>query len=229
MSVSPGADCVCVDVETSGTDPEQHAIVSVGIAVVRDGRIAHEWESRVQLFPGAVVDEQAMQVHGIPVEALEDAPTWPEAFATLREHAGDLPPVAHNAAFDQGFVAAALRRCGRDEDPWCTEEWTDTLALSRERFPQAGRHNLDALARRVGQEARVAGSAHEAGGDAALLAKVWLALGREADAARQGSLFDDSTPAQTGNDTPIPIREWLTNPDRVRARDDWLRTLGIEP
>ena len=74
----------------------------------------------------------------------------------LLEFIGDSPLVAHNAAFDFGFLNHELQRCGRDAV--CMSRMVDTLILARARHPGA-KHSLDALCtplRRRPQPARQA-------------------------------------------------------------------------
>ena len=112
-------------------------------------------------------------------------PRWPEsrvsptrrswnAFLAFVE---DAPLVAHNAAFDRGFVNHELGRTGRAGLP--ARQWIDTLEMAQKRFP--GLHNsLDSLCRRF----RISLAEREMHGaliDARLLAAVYLELrgGRE--------------------------------------------------
>jgi DNA polymerase-3 subunit epsilon len=55
---------------------------------------------------------------------------------------GDLPMVAHNAAFDKKFWQAELARCGQDG----SHAFACTLLLSRRLYPQAPNHKLGTLA-----------------------------------------------------------------------------------
>jgi DNA polymerase-3 subunit epsilon len=93
------------------------------------------------------------------------------------EFVGDARIIAHNAAFDRGFLNWELSNCNRVELP--AHRWVDTLDLAKQRFP--GMHNsLDALCRRF----KISLSEREKHGaliDAKLLAAVYLELkgGRE--------------------------------------------------
>ena len=79
-------------------------------------------------------------------------------------------------------------------------EWVDSWSLSRERFGgSAQRHGLDALARKVGVRARAKGAAHDAGGDAELLARCWLAWG----APKAVDLFGGEPKVEEGPMAPV--------------------------
>ena len=223
--LKPGDDCVCVDVETTGTDPEVHGIVAVGVTVVRNKQIERTWEQVVCPQAGTRYDERAMQVHGIEKERIEAAPAFEEVLEELDEIAGDLSPVAHNARFDQEFLGTELKRIGREDHRWCDYAvWMDTYGLSRERYPGNAKHGLDALAKRLKVQARASDEAHEAGRDTRILAEVWLRLGANDELGAQGSLFDAGKIAHTG---PVRILAWKRDESRVQARTKWLTTMGI--
>src|SRR5690606_20114430 len=90
--------------------------------------------------PGEVV-----RVHWLTREFLAQHKTCAEVVEHFLEFVGDAPLVAHNAAFDQGFINAELRRLGRPEH--ASERFVDTLMLAKKRFPGAS-CSLDALAKR---------------------------------------------------------------------------------
>ena len=80
--------------------------------------------------------------------------------------------MAHNAAFDRGFLNMELERCGRPPLP--ESRWTCTFQLAQKRFP--GMYNsLDALCKRyrVDTSSR---TVHGALIDTKLLALVYLEL-----------------------------------------------------
>jgi DNA polymerase-3 subunit epsilon len=122
---------------------------------------------------------EAERVHGLSTAFLRGKPKfeYPEVADAFLEFVGDAPIIAHNAAFDRGFLNWELSRCDRVEIP--DHRWIDTLALAKQRFP--GMHNsLDALCKRF----RISLSEREKHGaliDAKLLAAVYLELkgGRE--------------------------------------------------
>jgi DNA polymerase-3 subunit epsilon len=116
---------------------------------------------------------------------LRDHKRFGEVAHQLLEFIGDAPLVAHNAAFDQGFLNAELRRCGLH--PLGNERFVDTLAIARKRFPGAS-CSLDALAKRFQLDrygfdlaSRKNAGGHGALVDSRILAEVYLHLkgGRE--------------------------------------------------
>ena len=85
---------------------------------------------------------------------------------------GHCPLVAHNAAFDFGFLNHELGQCSRPSI--CMTRMVDTLALARGRHPGA-KHSLDALCTRYGVD-RSLRVKHGALIDAQLLAQVYVEL-----------------------------------------------------
>jgi DNA polymerase-3 subunit epsilon len=111
-------------------------------------------------------------VHGLSDIFLSDKPRFVEKAEELLEFIGDAPLVAHNAAFDFGFLNHELQRCARD--PICMSRMVDTLMLARSKHPGA-KHSLDALCARFGVD-RSQRVKHGALLDAQLLAQVYVEL-----------------------------------------------------
>jgi DNA polymerase-3 subunit epsilon len=181
---------IVFDTETTGVfadHPEvefRDRIVEIGcvelINLERTGREYH-----IYLNPERSVPDEVVRVHGLTRDFLMQHGKFAEIADEFLEFVGDAPLVAHNAAFDQNFLNAELRRLGRPEhDP---TRFVDTLVLARKRFPGAS-CSLDALARRYQLDrygfdltARKGAGGHGALIDARILAEVYLQLkgGRE--------------------------------------------------
>src|SRR5215216_6594221 len=115
---------------------------------------------------------EAQMIHGLTNLFLSDKPRFSEQVDALLEFIGDSPLVAHNAAFDFGFLNLELERCGRPAV--CMSRMVDTLTLARSRHPGA-KHSLDALCMRFGID-RSHRVKHGALLDAQLLAQVYVEL-----------------------------------------------------
>jgi len=105
---------------------------------------------------------------------LADKPRFHEADVcdAFLDFVGDAVLVAHNAAFDRGFVNAELERANRGA--LGESRWIDTLGLAQKRFP--GMYNsLDALCKRY-KISLAEREKHGALIDAQLLAAVYLEL-----------------------------------------------------
>jgi DNA polymerase-3 subunit epsilon len=170
---------IVLDTETTGLDPRQgHRLIELACVELEDfvptGRTFHRF-----IDPERDIDADAERVHGISRSFLADKPKFADAevAAAFLDFVGGAILVAHNAAFDRGFLNAELELAGHallDDG-----RWVDTLALAQQRFP--GMHNsLDALCRRY-KISLAEREKHSALVDARLLANVYLELkgGRE--------------------------------------------------
>jgi len=185
---------IVVDTETTGLDPRQgHRLIEIACVELEDfvptGRTFHRY-----VDPERDIDFDAERVHGLSRAFLSGKPKFadPEVAPAFLEFVGGAVLIAHNAAFDRGFVNAELAHAGHPE----LDElrWIDTMALAQQRFP--GMHNsLDALCRRF-KISLAEREKHGALVDARLLAHVYLELkgGRE----RVLDLTEAWRPAQAG-------------------------------
>lgn len=145
------------DVETTGLNPAYgHRVCEVACQRLRDGREVGRFEALVD--PERPISLGAFAVNGITAEMLAGAPPFAAVAAPLLALMDGAVLVAHNAAFDLGFLASELdiARLPPPEGPV-----VDTLTLARRtrRFPRNG---LQAVAAALAVEA---GTAHRAMGD----------------------------------------------------------------
>jgi DNA polymerase-3 subunit epsilon len=178
---------VVLDTETTGLDPRQgHRLIEVGCVELEDflptGRHFHRY-----INPERDVDADAERVHGLSRAFLDDKPVFgdQDVGPALLAFIDGAPIIAHNAAFDRGFINAELELAGL---PTVEETfWIDSLALAQSRFP--GMYNsLDALCKRF-RISLADRTKHGALIDAQLLAGVYLELrgGRETKLALERS------------------------------------------
>ena len=185
---------IVLDTETTGLDPRSgHRLIEVGCIELEDllptGRTFHRF-----VHPERDIDPGAERVHGISLASLAGKPLFaePDVCDALLEFIGDSPMIAHNAAFDRGFLNSELERAGRQILP--EHRWIDTLALAQKRFP--GMYNsLDALCKRF-KISLVERDKHGALIDARLLAGVYMEL--RGGQARALDLTQVSTGPATG-------------------------------
>jgi len=169
---------IVLDTETTGLDPlAGDRLIEIGCIELDNrfptGRVFHKY-----INPERDVPASAVAIHGISTDFLKDKPRFPDICEELLAFIGDAPLVAHNAAFDLGFLNAELERCGRP--PLGRERLVDTLMLARRRNP-AGPNSLDQLCLRYGID-NSRRTKHGALLDAELLAEVYVELigGRQA-------------------------------------------------
>ena len=169
---------IILDTETTGLDPRDHRVIEIACVEIEDfiptGRTFHRYVN-----PERLIEADAERVHGISNAFVASKPRFSDAEIcdAFLEFVGGAAIVAHNAAFDRGFVNAELGRAGRGLVP--ESRWICTYQLAQKRFP--GMYNsLDALCKRY----RISLTEREKHGaliDARLLASVYLELqgGRE--------------------------------------------------
>ena len=164
---------IVFDTETTGFKfSEGDRLVEIGcvelINRVETGRSFHAY-----YHPERGMPAEAHAVHGLSEAFLADKPIFAAGVAELLAFLGDAPLVAHNAAFDFGFLNGELGRCGFPSVCIRTR-YVDTLAIARTRHPGA-KHTLDALCSRYGID-RSHRVLHGALLDAQLLAQVYVEL-----------------------------------------------------
>lgn len=142
---------IVLDTETTGIDPRQgHKIIEIGCVELVNRRLTGK-HYHVYINPQRIVEQEAIEVHGITNEFLEDKPVFSTIVAEFLDYIRGAQLVIHNAAFDVGFIDHELSqlRAYRNEktNNICTV--LDTLALARRLHP-GQKNNLDALCRRYG-------------------------------------------------------------------------------
>lgn len=97
-----------VDLETTGLNPARnHRIVEIGVVLLDPQfRAVHEWQTLIN--PGR--DLGATDIHGITSDMVLDAPHFAEIAGDLHDLLQGSAVVAHNAAFDMGFLRSEFTR-----------------------------------------------------------------------------------------------------------------------
>jgi DNA polymerase-3 subunit epsilon len=156
-----------IDFETTGFGYKaDDRIVEIGLVVLNKNLNAiSTWSTLLnpQRDPGPV------GVHGIRREWLDDAPRFEDVYHDLGQLLEGNRLVAHNAAFDIGFLGSELERIGASSNlslvnPICT------LRLSKKFLPRMQRHRLSYLAFELGLETK---PNHSALTDAATTAELF--------------------------------------------------------
>lgn len=163
---------IVLDTETTGIDHKRgHRLIEIGCIEIEDllptGRTFHHY-----IDPEREIEADAIRIHGISNEKVRGKPKFADICDAFLDFVGDKRLIAHNAAFDRGFINMELERHGRM--PTADEQWLDTLEMARKRFPGAA-NSLDALCRRYAISLAER-DLHGALIDARLLASVYLEL-----------------------------------------------------
>ena len=163
---------IVFDTETTGLDPHSgDRMVEIGcvelVNRVETGETFHAYFNPQRDMPA-----QAEAVHGLSAAFLSDKPLFTALADDLLAFIGDAPLIAHNAAFDFGFLNVELAACGRE--PVSLDRMVDTVAIARKKHPGA-KLSLDALCTRYGID-RSHRVKHGALLDAELLAQLYVEL-----------------------------------------------------
>ncbi len=135
---------VVVDVETGGFDSQRDALLEIAAVIIRmdENGLVHPEpavSAHVVPFAGANIDPRALQITGIdPTHpfrfAVEERDALDHIFKPIRKAARDWECqrailVGHNAAFDLGFINAAIHRTGYKRSPFHPFSCFDTATL----------------------------------------------------------------------------------------------------
>jgi DNA polymerase III epsilon subunit family exonuclease len=161
---------VVVDVETTGGPQLRgHRITEISmLRVDANGRPMQEYSTLIN--PERTIPAKITQLTNIHYEMVRHAPRFGDVADAIRSFIGDRVFVAHNAAFDFGFIHGELvRTTGR---PLLARRLC-TVRLARKVVPEVRRRSLDALTYffNVHNEAR-----HRAYGDARATAVIFAKM-----------------------------------------------------
>ena len=135
---------VAFDVETTGLSAETDRLTEIGAVIFKNGQTGEKFSTFVD--PGMPIPPNITELTGIRDSDVAGAPGEAEAMRAFLGFVGGRPIVAHNAAFDTGFMSAACGRHGIRFEPVVL----DTLAISRRLLPELRRHKLDIVSKHLG-------------------------------------------------------------------------------
>ena len=212
---------VVLDTETTGmnmTGQPQigHNIIEIGAVEVINRRLTGR-TFHVYIKPPREVDEEAIRVHGITNEFLQDKPVFAEIADDFLAFIKGAELIIHNAPFDVAFMDQEFSYL-KDPPPKTAEMCTvtDSLQMARKMYP-GKRNNLDALCDRLGSDnsKRVL---HGALLDAEILADVFLMM----TGGQIALLVDEeNTTAQIGEEV-VKVSYDLSNAVVLNASDEEL-------
>ncbi len=220
---------VVLDTETTGLQViEGHRIIEIGCIELFNrkftGKRFHQY-----INPERLVDDGALQVHGITNDFLQGKPVFLDIADDFIQFIDGAELIIHNAPFDLGFIRHEINLTKRNYKA-VTDSFKviDTLVLARQ-IHIGQRNSLDALCKRY----TVDNSNREFHGalmDAHLLAQVYLAM-----TGGQGSLFGDiqNTQAEVKENVehvilPQQLRQLIVldpTEEELIAHEEYLATL----
>ncbi|PAF44786.1 3'-5' exonuclease [Helicobacter sp. 11S02596-1] len=98
-----------VDIETTGSKPEDSSIIEIGAAKYQGGEIVGKFESFVY---ASEIPEKITELTGIATQDIQDAPKSVKVLARFKEFLGDSVFVAHNVNFDYSFISHHMDAIG---------------------------------------------------------------------------------------------------------------------
>ena len=115
-------DVVVLDTETTGLSHRENELIEIAAARLRGREVVERFDTFVK--PHALIPAEITELTNITNADVAHAPSAEEAVARLADFVGGAPVIAHNAAFDRGFIEAVS---GGAE---VTDIWIDSLALA---------------------------------------------------------------------------------------------------
>ncbi|MGA1068142.1 MAG: DNA polymerase III subunit epsilon [Burkholderiaceae bacterium] len=171
---------IVLDTETTGLSAaDGDRIIEIGCVELIQRKLTGN-NLHLYVNPERESHEDALKVHGISNEFLQDKPKFAAIAAQLADYLRGAELIIHNAPFDVGFLNKEFERLNMSPIAEIAGNVIDSLALAKDLFP-GKRNSLDALCDRL--EVDNSGrTLHGALLDAELLADVYINMTRGQDA-----------------------------------------------
>lgn len=122
------APFVAIDIETTGISPHTARIIEIGaVRMNHEGEVLEKFSSLANPGYDVPLNPQAQKIHGITPAMVWSAPPIADVLDELAAFVGPHGLVAHNLAFENGFLTREYERIGKCPD-W---QGICTLAASR--------------------------------------------------------------------------------------------------
>lgn len=220
---------IVLDTETTGIDPNQgHRVIEIGCVELVDrkptGNHFHEY-----IQPERDVPQEAIEIHGITNEFLQDKPLFRDVAERFFEYIKGAELVIHNAPFDMGFLNNEYRLLKSSYVPLEDHcQVLDTLVMARQKHP-GQKNSLDALCKRYHID-NAHRTLHGALLDSEILADVYLLMtgGQTAlslaDESAEGPSGQTASQLQTDLSTlELPVVR--ASEDELAAHKDYIERL----
>lgn len=136
------SDYIIFDIETTGLDSSYDEVIEIGAIKVKNNKIVSKFNSLVK--PKNEIDEYITELTGITNEMVKDAPTIEEILPDFMNYMGNDILIGHNVNFDINFIYDNLYRNKFDV---LTNDFIDTMRISRKLLPELSHHRLIDLAK----------------------------------------------------------------------------------
>lgn len=136
------SDYIVFDIETTGLDSSYDEVIEIGAIKVKNNKIVSKFNSLVK--PKNEMDEYITELTGITNEMVKEAPTIEEILPDFMNYIGNDILIGHNVNFDINFIYDNLYRNKFDV---LTNDFIDTMRISRKLLPELPHHRLIDLAK----------------------------------------------------------------------------------
>lgn len=135
---------VVFDIETTGFSSKNDKIIEIGAVKLKDGEIVDSFSTFVD--PKVNIPYKITELTSITQNMVNGQPTIDEVLPKFMEFVGDSILVAHNAAFDVGFIKKNLMDMGKT----LKNPVMDTVPLARYLYPDLKKVKLNLVAKHLG-------------------------------------------------------------------------------
>ena len=135
---------VVFDIETTGFSSKNDKIIEIGAVKLKDGEIVDSFSTFVD--PKVNIPYKITELTSITQNMVNGQPTIDEVLPKFMEFVGDSVLVAHNAAFDVGFIKKNLIDMGKT----LKNPVMDTVPLARYLYPDLKKVKLNLVAKHLG-------------------------------------------------------------------------------
>ena len=161
---------LAVDTETTGLDPRQDRVISIGGVRLLGARLYRSWTINLLVNPGRTIPSRTIAVHGISNSMVAGAPLFAAVAEEVAAATDGLVMIGHHVSFDMQMLENELRTCGRE---WSPAYSLDIMLLYAGLFPEQKSLLLDDIAAAL--DVPVIGR-HSALGDALTTAEIYSRL-----------------------------------------------------
>ena len=155
------------DIETTGFSSKNDKIIEIGAVKLKDGEIVDSFSTFVD--PKVNIPYKITELTSITQNMVNGQPTIDEVLPKFMEFVGDSVLVAHNAAFDVGFIKKNLMDMGKT----LKNPVMDTVPLARYLYPDLKKVKLNLVAKHLGISLE---NHHRAVDDAKATAEILISL-----------------------------------------------------
>ena len=168
--VATTRELVVLDFETTGLTPAFDRTIEVAATLLVDHQPVETFHQL--MHPGMMLPSFITSLTGITDTMLRGQPRPEQVMPRLQKFVRGLPIVAHNAAFDRGFLHAELARAGLRQE----SEFLCTMRLARRLAPGLHSYRLDALVDALQVRAPNARQFHRSVADVNHTVAIWQSL-----------------------------------------------------